>query len=237
MPPPEPDDVPWELYHVDEDYSQARNVADEHPELLRSLQQRFLTEAAVNKVLPLLAGTARREGPPLPSTARGRSTFTFHDGTTRIPPASAPDVANRDWEVVADVEVPEGGANGFVFGQGGHNGGHALYLLDGRLVYHYNLLGLQRWSVASEQPVAPGPRRLGVEYQRAGQGFGDAAVVRLTVDGAQVGELKMERSTPWRMSYIEGTNVGSDTGTPVSPDYRCPFPFEGTLRTVTVDLK
>lgn len=236
LPPPEPDAAAWQLFHIDEDFSQAVDLAAAHPERLRTMQDLFLVEAAVNGVLPLLAGTARRSGPPAPSAVAGRSHFVYYDGTTRIPPAAAPDVANRSFTITADVDVPEG-ASGFLVGHGGHAGGHALYLVDGRLTYHYNLLNTERATVTAEPPIAPGRRRLQVRFDADGAGFGVGGTVSLSVDGAVVAGERLDRTVPWRMSYIEGLNIGRDTGTPISPDYRVPFVWPGTLHQVEVELR
>jgi arylsulfatase len=235
MPPPERDDVPWELYDIESDFSQAHDLAAEHPDRLRDLQDLFWVEASANNVLPLVPGTARRVGPPVPSAVAGRTSFTFHPGTTRVPPASAPDPVNRSYTVSADVEVGEG-ASGFLFGQGGRFGGHALYLVDGELRYHYNLLGTAAWTVSGGVAVPAGRHELAVAFEREGDGFGEGGTVTLRVDGAVVATQTLPRTTPWRMSYIEGLNVGRDTGTPVSPDYAVPYAFTGTLHTVRMEL-
>lgn len=236
FPPPEPDEVPWELYHVAEDWSQAVDLAAEHPDKLRELQDRFWDEAAEHGVLPLSVGVARRSGPAMPSLVRGRERFVYHDGATRIPPGSAPDVANRSWRVSAEVVVPDG-AEGFLFGQGGRFGGHALVLHDGRLTYHHNVVGVHRDVVRAAQPVAAGRRLLEAWFDREGDDFGAGGTLTLLVDGQEVGRASLARTVPWRMSYVEGLNVGADTGTPVSEDYAVPFRFTGELRRVEVELK
>ena len=237
MPPPELDEIDWELYHVADDYSQAIDLASQFPERLRELQDLFWIEAARNQVLPIIVGTGRRVGPAQPSEVRGSDEFTYYPGTHRVPPGSAPDLANRSFVVAAEVEVPADGAEGVLFGQGGRFGGHALYLLGGRLVYHYNLLGSVRFTVTSDGPVPAGRRRLEVAFEPDGQGYGLGGTAVLRVDGDPCAREHLSRTVPWRMSYVEGTNVGLDTGTPVSEDYRVPFAFTGTLHRVDVSLK
>lgn len=236
MPPPELDDRAWELYHVAQDDSQADDLADQHPDKLRELQDLFWIEAARHQVLPIIVGTARRGGPPQPSTVRGRTEFVYYAGAHRIPPGSAPDLVGRAFTVTAEVDVPADGGQGFLFGQGGRFGGHALYLLGGALVYHYNLLGLERSTVATPTGIGPGRRRLEVRFAPDGEGFGPAGTVTLRVDGREAASTHLERTVPWRMSYIEGLNVARDTGTPVSEDYQVPFAFTGTLHQVRVQL-
>lgn len=236
FPPPEPDEVPWELYHVDEDWSQAEDVADKYPEKLRDLQDRFWMQAARHGVLPLSVGLARRAGPAQPSAVRDRTCFTYHDGATRIPPGSAPDVANRSWSAVADVEIRDVSADGVLFAQGGRFGGHALVLHGGVLTYHHNILGVHRDTVRASGPVSAGRRRLEVRFERQGEDLGAGGRLRLLVDGEVVADEALARTVTWRMSYVEGLNVGSDTGTPVSEEYAVPFGFTGLLHSVTVEL-
>lgn len=235
MPAPEISDREWELYHVADDYSQSTDVAADHPERLRALQDLFLIEATRNNALPILVGTARRHGPAKPSAVRGRSSFTYYPGSVRIPPGSSPDVVGRGFTVRADVELPHG-AEGFIFGQGGRFGGHALYLRGGRLVYHYNLLGAMRYEVVSEQPIPAGRHDVGVTFAPEGATPGSGGLVTLELDGTAIGSGPVDATVPWTMSYVEGLNIGLDTGTPVSEDYRVPFALTGTLYRAEVDL-
>lgn len=236
FPPPEPDEVPWQLYHVEEDWSQAVDVAAQHPQKLLELQELFWTEAAEHGVLPLSVGVARRAGPAMPSLVRDQTQFVYHDGATRIPPGSAPDLTNRSWRVSVQAEVPNG-AQGFLFGQGGRFGGHALALHEGRLTYHHNVVGVHRDVVRAEQPVSAGSRLMEVWFDREGDAFGAGGTLTLRVDGEEVCVANLSRTVPWSMSYVEGLNVGEDTGTPVSEDYAIPFRFTGDLRRVEVELK
>lgn len=235
FPPPEPDEVPWELYHVEEDWSQAVDLAAEHPDRLRDLQDRFWMEAAAHDVLPLSVGVARRAGPAHPSAVRGRNSFVYHDGATRIPPGSAPELVNTSWRITADVDLDDR-SEGVLFAQGGRFGGHALVLHGGVLTYHHNLLGLHRDTVTANKPAPEGRHILEARFERAGDEFGAGGSVHLLVDGEPVGHQQLARTVTWRMSYVEGLNIGADTGTPVSEDYAVPFRFSGQLHHVRVEL-
>lgn len=231
------DDIRWELYHVADDYSEAIDLADREPAKLRELQDRFWIEAARNHALPIMRGTANLPGPPKPSAVRGRNEFVFYPGTQRVPPGSSPNVANRSFTIAADVDLPEQTREGTLFNQGGRFGGHALYLRDARLVYHYNLLGTARYTVESRTIIPPGRHRLALDFEADGGGYGKGGQATLRLDGEVIGSGRIERTVPWVMSYVEGMNVGLDTGTPVSEDYRVPFRFSGTLHTVKVTLR
>ncbi|MCE2658341.1 MAG: arylsulfatase [Rubrivivax sp.] len=226
----------WELYHVADDYSEALDVAAQYPDKLRELQELFWIEAARHHALPIIRGIGNMPGPLRPSTVRGRQAFVFYAGTTRVPPGSSPNLTNRSFRVEAEVELPPGGGQGLLFGQGGRFGGHALYLLDGHLVYHYNLMGRSREQITSADRLPAGSHLVTLVFVSDGGGWGRGGSVSLLLDGEVVGQGRLSRTVPWVMSYIEGLNVGLDTGTPVSEDYRVPFAFNGSLHRVRVVL-
>ncbi|MBU6257432.1 MAG: arylsulfatase [Burkholderiales bacterium] len=230
------DDSRWELYHVAQDYSEAVDLAAQEPERLARMKELFWIEAARRQVLPIMPGTANMPGPPKPNAARGRSEFVFYPGAVRLPPGCSPNVANRSFRIVADVELPAADLGGMLYSQGGRFGGHALYLLEGRLVYHYNLLGRTRFTVTSDACVHAGRHALALEFRSDGGGYGRGGDARLQVDGHEVGRGRIGGTVPWILSYTEGANVGLDTGTPVSEDYRVPFAFEGRLHSVTLNF-
>lgn len=229
-------DRQWELYHVAEDYSQARDLAGKHPERLRSLIELFWSEAEKNRVFPIITGKANRPGPPKPNPAEGRSSFTYYAGVTRVPPGAAPDITNRSFVVTADVVLDTDEANGILLAHGGRFGGHALYFLDGTLTYHYNLLGRERYRVVSDARLAPGKHTVAARLELRATERGSAAAVTLLCDGTPVGLGTVEHTAPWRVSYLEGLSAGQDTGAPVSEDYSVPFVFDQTLNRITLEF-
>ncbi|CAM2998717.1 arylsulfatase [Prescottella defluvii] len=231
------DERQWELYHVAEDYSQARDLAAERPELLPVLIDRFWIEAEKNQVLPVIPGKVDRPGPPKPNPTLGRPSFTYYAGTTRVPPGAAPDITNRSFTVTADIVSDTDRAHGMLLSQGGRFGGHALYFLDGRLTYHYNLLGRERYCVTAESTLPPGKHVVEVRVELRTEERGSTADVTLLCDGAPVGRGTIDNTAPWRMTYLEGLNAGTDTGSPVSEDYRVPFTFSETLDQVTLSFR
>ena len=155
------DGYKWELYNVDEDYSEANNLAKSNPEKLRELQRLFYIEAVKYNVLPLdNTKVERLDVNNRPSNIRGLNEFTYYDGMVRIPEGGAPDLKNKSFGISAVVEIPEGGAEGLLMTQGGRFAGLGLYLLDGRPVFHYNLAGVERYTVAGQgQDSVRTPRR------------------------------------------------------------------------------
>ncbi len=236
-----PDDFKWELYHVAEDFSQAKNLAAANPAKLKELQAAFDREAKKYNVLPLDASfIARTDVSIRPSLTRGRSTFTYYPGTFRIPEGAAPDVKNKSFTVTADVEIHSDGAEGMLVTQGGRFGGWALIVVDGQPEFDYAFSNQpqHKYRVTSNEKLAAGKHTLKFEFDYEGPGRGKSATGTLSVDGKQVAQGKIERTIPTRFSLDETFDVGVDTGTPVVEDYvdKMPFKFTGTLRKVVIEL-
>jgi hypothetical protein len=154
----------------------------------------------------------------------------------RIPEGAAPDFKNKSYRIVADVEIPAEGAEGVLITQGGRFNGFGLYLLQGKPVFHYNLVGVDRTSVAAKDTLRAGKHSVAVDFKYDGGGIGKGGLVTLSVDGKEVASARLNRTIPFRVSADETLDIGEDTGTPVSEDYRVPFKFTGTLNKVVVDL-
>jgi hypothetical protein len=231
------DEYKWELYNVAEDFSESVNLADKEPARLRELQDLFWIEAAKYNVLPLDNSKVERFDVNLrPSLTRGRSVFTYYAGQTRIPEGAAPDLKNKSWRIGADVEIPASGAEGVILTQGGRFNGIGLYLLGGKPVFHYNLTGVARSTIAGPDKLAPGKHVILVDFKYDGGGVGKGGTLTLMVDDKQVAQGRIERTIPFRFSLDETLDIGEDTGTPVSEDYRVPFKFTGKLNRVVVRL-
>jgi len=232
-----PDDFQWELYNVAEDFSEANNLAAQNPAKLKELQSVFDGEAKKYQVLPLDASfIARTDVSIRPSLTRGRSSFTYYPGTIRVPEGTAPDVKNKSFTVTADVEIPEGGADGVLVTQGGRFGGWGMLFLDGKPVFDYAFSNQpqHKYRVAADTTLAAGKHTIRFE----GPGRGKSGIGTLTVDGAQVAQGKIERTIPNRFSLDETLDIGEDTGTPVVEDYvdKMPFEFTGDLKKVVIEL-
>jgi arylsulfatase len=236
-----PDDFKWELYHTAEDFSEANNLAAANPAKLKELQGVFDREAKKYNVLPLDASfVARSDVSIRPSLTRGRSTFTYFPGTIRIPEGTAPNVRNKDFTITADVEIPEGGAEGVLITQGGRFGGWGLILMDGKpqFVYALSQQKEHKYRVASDEKLAAGKHSIKLDFKYDGPGMGKSGTGTLTVDGQQVAQGKIERTVPTRFSLDETLDIAEDTGTPVVEDYvnKMPFKFTGELKKVVIEL-
>jgi hypothetical protein len=132
--------------------------------------------------------------------------------------------------------VPEGGAIGVIRNQGGHSGGWSFYLQDGKPKYCYNLLGLQQFSIEADQAVPEGTHQVRMEFAYDGGGLAKGGTVTLYVDGEQVGQGRVQATQPIIFSSDETTNVGRDTGSPVTTDHGTDNAFSGQINWVQLDL-
>jgi arylsulfatase A-like enzyme len=239
---PSPDDFKWELYHVDQDFSQANNLVAQQPEKLKELQNAFDVEAKKYNVYPLDSSFASRADPAIrPSLTRGRSEFVYYPGMVRIPEGSAPDFKNKSWTIAAEVTIPDGGANGVLATIGGRYGGWVLLVHDGKpaFAYAFSNQPKHKYRVVSDEVLTPGNHIVRVKFDYAGGGIGKAANATLLVDEKQVAQATIERTVGVRFSLDETFDVGEDTGTPVLEDYdaRMPYRFTGELKRFVVVLE
>jgi arylsulfatase len=232
------DDDVWELYAPD-DWTQARDLASDQPERLRELQRLFLIEAAKYDVLPLDDRRAERFNADIagrPQLIRGSSQLLF-GGMGRLSENSILVLKNKSHAVTAQIVVPEGGGKGVIVAQGGAFGGWSLYLKDGRPAYCYNLFGLEQFKVEAKRELPVGEHQVRVEFAYDGGGLGKGGGVTLFVDGERVGDGRVDATVAMTFSMDETTDVGSDTATAVSDDYRPQSSrFNGRIRWVEIDI-
>ena len=241
-------DYPWELYNLNEDWTQSQDLAAKNPAKLKELQDLFWKEAAKYQVLPLDNTLVDRLITPRPSITAGRKEFTWTRPLTGTPNGDAPSVLNASYTFVADVEIPQGGAEGMLITQGGRFGGYGFYLLKGKPVFLWNLVDLKRIKWEGPDALAPGKHTLVFDFKYDGMGpgtmaFGSYAGIGqggtgvLKVDGKTVATEKMVHTLPFIMQWDENLDIGSDTGSPVDDaDYRPPFNFTGKLDKVTLTI-
>jgi arylsulfatase A-like enzyme len=232
------DDDTWELYEPG-DWSQARNVAAEQPEMLHELQRLFLLEAARFNVFPLDDRRVERFNPDLagrPQLIRGNTQLLF-GGMGRLTEGSVLNVKNKSHAVTAQIVAPAAGVEGVMIAQGGAFGGWSLYAKDGRPAYCYNLFGLRQFKVYGDTPIPEGEHQVRAEFAYDGGGLAKGGTVTLFLDGEKVGEGRVDGTEPMIFSTDETTDLGSDTGTSVSDDYDPKgSAFTGRVRWVQIDL-
>ena len=233
------DDDVWELYDGSSDYSQARNLAAEHPERLAELQRLWLIEATKYQVLPLDDRTAERLEPAMagrPTLIRGNSQL-FFPGMGRLSENSVVSIKNKSFSVTADIDVPDTGAEGVIIAQGGRFGGWAFYAKDGKAKFVYNVLGIQEFAVAADDPIPAGHHQVRVEFAYDGGGLAKGGDVTLYYDGTPVGSGRVGATQPMVFSADETTDIGYESGTTVTADYTARGSrFTGKINWVQIDL-
>lgn len=223
------DDV-WELYHLDKDFSETRDLAEELPERLQEMVDAWWAEAEKYEVLPLDDRFVERFMLNSSQTQGTRNKFVFHRGMGHVPTDVAPDIRSRDFTIEADVEIPKGGAEGVLIAHGDATSGYSLYIRDRRLHFTLNIGG-NLTTVASGE-VPEGDRCLSVVVNKIEGRPGRH--VTLVIDGEVDGETVSDHGFLILISW-SGLDIGRDRGTTVG-DYASPFAFSGLLRKITFNL-
>lgn len=236
------DDNDWTLYNIEEDFSQANDLSQAHPEKLEELIALFDQEAEKNNVFPLDDRFIERTGDPdRPSVIKGRTVFEYTSGSTRIPSSVAPPIFGRSYEITAEITVPAEGASGVIVASGGVTAGYTLYLEDGLPVYEYNFFGRGHYLLKGTEPLAEGKHIIVLTYEQ--EPLDDNPIaggpVTLSIDGVQIATVVLEAAVPVTFSTTETMDIGADLGAVVSHVYEehAPFEFTGQIKRVVVELK
>jgi arylsulfatase len=236
----DPDKAPWELYKIDEDFSQANDLAQKYPETLRQLQDLWWVEAAKYQVLPLDWRAVIRmnaEAMGRPSLTRGRNSMTYYPGTIGLPDAASPPMCNKSWTIAADIELTDGNESGMIVTHGGLEGGYGLYLKNGVPSFVYNFLSIDRPTFTAKEPLPKGKTKLIVDFAYDGGGMGKGGTITMTANGKIIAGGRLERTIPIQFSLGEGLDIGMDIGSPIDFTYELPFAFTGKIEKVQIDLK
>ncbi len=230
----------WELYDLSADWTQANDLASTMPDKLRDLKELWTLEAAKYNVFPLDDAILPRFLGPKPNYTPGRTVFTYSGELADVPfpgTGGAPNMLNKSYTITAEIEVPEGGAEGMLVTDGGRFAGYGFYLLKGVPVFTWNLIQLERVKWRGKEALAPGKHTLEFDWKYDGPGLGKGGAGSLKVDGQVVDSHPMPRSLPVGIGWCETFCVGIDTGTPVDDkDYQVPFRFTGKLAKLAIAL-
>lgn len=233
-----PDDDKWELYNLDEDWSQSKDLADQHPEKLAGLKELFAIEAAKNKVLPVGGGLWVVPFHPELRITPPYTEWEFTGDTSRVPEFCAPALGNKPNVVTIEVKVGDK-ADGVLYKLGGAGGGLTAFVVDGVLTYEYNLFLVQRTTVAASEPLAAGDHTIEIETSYLEPRPGGPLSVVLRVDGTEVASGTVPVSAPLLFSANDCLDVGRAYGGAVSRVYadKMPFAFNGEIGRVHVAYK
>lgn len=232
----------WELYHVEEDFSMSTDLSAEHPDKLKELQDVFLAEAEKYKVLPIDDRTIERMNSLLagrPDIMAGRKSMTMYEGLGFLPENDFINTKNSSFDIVADIKTNGDKTNGVIVSQAGRFGGWSLYVQDGKPVYVYNFLGLESYSVKSDDVLPSGNATVKLDFGYDGQPkLGGGGTATLFINDKAVGSGRIGKTQMGIFSADETANVGIDRETPVSPEYtEETSKFTGKIDKITITLK
>jgi arylsulfatase len=235
------DATSWELYHVEKDFAENHNVADENRAKLIEMIGQWYVEAGKYNVLPVDGRGQQRFGEERPQIAVARTSYTFYPGTQEVPVNAAAQIINRSHSITADVDFKKGD-EGVLISQGGIDGGYTFYVKDGNLQYIYNYVARTLYHVESTETIPEGRLKLRFEFEVTGKpdvlkGIGAAGLGQLYINEKLVGQTEIAITNPIMLGLASGVAIGADPGSPVTMDaYEAPFEFSGKLYTVTMDV-
>jgi arylsulfatase A-like enzyme len=230
-----PDNDVWELYNLEEDWTQANDLAAKMPDKLAQMKDMFLIEATKNKVLPIGGGLwvvvlhpEMRISPPY-------TQWTFSGNTTRVPEFCAPALGNKPNVVTIDATIPAN-ANGVLYKLGANSGGLTCFVEDGILCYEYNLFIIQRTKIRATKKLPEGKVKIEVETAYAVPKPAGPLNITMKVNGEVVAKGQVPVSAPLLFTANDCLDIGIALGSPVSLDYydKVPFKFNGTIEKVHV---
>jgi arylsulfatase A-like enzyme len=237
-----------ELYDLNTDFSQSQNIADKFPGKVKEMKQMFIAEAKKYQVFPLDASVAARIVAPRPNITAGRTEFVYTKPMVGLPQGDSPFLLDSTYTITADIDVPEGGAEGMILTSGGRFAGYGFYLLKGKPVFLWNLIDLKRIKWEGPDALAPGKHTLEFDFKYDGMGLGTLAFNNMSglgrpgtgtlkVDGKVVATETMPHTLPMILQWDESFDIGSDTLTGVNDaDYQPPFTLTAKLNKLTIKV-
>ena len=235
-----------ELYDLNTDFSQSRNIAEQHPDKVKEMKELFIKEAKKYQVFPLDASVAGRLVAPRPNITAGRTEFVYTHPMVGLPQGDSPAILNSSYTITADITVPEGGAEGMILTSGGRFAGYGFYLLKGKPVFLWNMIDLERIKWEGPDALTPGKHTVEFDFKYDGLGAGTLAFNNMSglgrpgtgtlkVDDKVVNTKKMEKTLPMILQWDESFDIGSDTLTGVNDaDYKPPFALTARLDKLTI---
>jgi arylsulfatase len=237
-----------ELYNLGTDFNQTTDLAAQNPQKVKELKQKFIAEARKHQVFPMDASVAARIVAPRPNITAGRTEFVYTRPMVGLPQGDSPFLLNASYTITADIDVPQGGAEGMILTSGGRFAGYGFYLLKGRPVFLWNLVNLKRVKWEGPEALTPGRHIVEFDFKYDGLGIGTLAFNNMSglgrpgtgvlkVDGKAVQTVTMEKTLPMILQWDESFDIGSDTLTGVNDaDYKPPFALTAKLNKLTIKV-
>jgi arylsulfatase len=238
----------FQLYNLNEDFTQSEDLAAQNPQKVAQMREQFLVEARKHQVLPLDGSVAARVIAPRPNITAGRNEFVYTRPMVGLPQGDSPLLLNTSYTITAEIDVPQGGAEGMMLTSGGRFAGYGFYLLKGKPVFLWNLINLERLKWEGTDALTPGKHTVEFDFKYEGlgvgtlvynsfSGLGQPGTGTLSVDGKVVATKRMEKTLPIILQWDESFDVGSDTLTGVNDaDYKPPFPLTAQLNKLTIKV-
>jgi arylsulfatase A-like enzyme len=237
-----------QLYDLSKDFSQSQDLAAKYPEKVKAMKQEFIAEAKKYQVFPMDASVAARIVAPRPNITAGRTQFVYTKPMVGLPQGDSPMILNSSYTITADIDVPQGGAEGMILTSGGRFAGYGFYLLKGKPVFLWNLIDLKRIKWEGPDALTPGKHVVEFDFKYDGLGVGTLAFNNMSglgrpgtgtlkVDGKVVQTATMEHTIPMILQWDESFDVGSDTLTGVNDaDYLPPFTLTAKLNKLMIKV-
>ena len=225
----------WELYHVQQDPAESRDLAGDEPQRLRAMISRWWHEAGRYRVLPLLG----RANPPPAERDAAAKHYVFYPDTAPLFIEAAPNVINSNYRIVAELDVPGPEVEGMIVAHGGKFGGYALLVREGRPLFVYNYLGVAQTMIEAPDPLVPGRHTVAFAFEMNGaprfaEGKGAPGIGRLSIDGVEVARAPIETTAPVMLNFSGMFTCGYHHMEPFDLGYQPPFRFTGTIRRVGI---
>jgi len=237
-----------ELYDLNKDFSQSKNIAEQNPNKVKEMKEMFIEEAKKYQVFPMDASVAGRIVAPRPNITAGRTEFVYTRPMIGLPQGDSPFLLDSSYTITADITVPEGGAEGMILTSGGRFAGYGFYLLHGKPVFLWNLIDLKRVKWEGPEALSPGKHIVEFDFKYDGLGLGTLAFNNMSglgksgtgtlkVDGKEVQTITMPHTLPMILQWDESFDIGSDTLTGVNDaDYLPPFTLTAKLNKLTIKV-
>jgi arylsulfatase A-like enzyme len=238
----------FQLYDLNKDFSQSQDIAAQHPDKVKEMRKEFVEVAKKYQVFPMDASVAGRIVAPRPNITAGRTEFVYTRPMVGLPQGDSPFILDSSYTITADIEVPQGGAEGMILTSGGRFAGYGFYLLQGKPVFLWNLVDLERIKWEGTGALTPGKHTVAFDFKYDGLGVGTLAFNNMSglgrpgtgtllVDGKAVDSKEMKRTLPMILQWDESFDIGSDTLTGVNDaDYKPPFPLTAKLDKLTIKV-